>query len=268
MDIETGIFYNMAMSDYARHPAVSRTQLHRLLRYSPQHMLIDQSENEAMALGTLAHMASLQYDLFINTHIPVEDSVRRNSKAWGETQERWPTATLIKQSEMDVALAMADALRNHAVVGDLLAEGQPEVTAIWQDDETNEYCKVRADWLRPNDKLIIDIKTARDPRSRAFTRACGQYGYYLQEAMYLEGFSTISPHRYDGFLFVVVESSPPYGIQIYDFDSQTHAYAYDQFRQGLKRYHECRQANKFPGYDQGLQTITLPSYLIEDHDDD
>ena len=88
----------------------------------------------------------------------------------------------------------------------------------------------------------------------------------MQEAMYLAGMSLASETIFDGWLFVVIESNPPFSVQVYDTDPKALIYGGQQFRKALNQYHECQKIGQFPVYDNGIQTIELPDYLLEETD--
>lgn len=92
---------------------------------------------------------------------------------------------------------MADAIRSHETAATLLSNGKPEQSLYWPDPTTGITRRARLDWL-PNpsgSRLIVpDYKTAVSADENDFAKAAGDYGYYCQEAWYIDGIIELGIH--------------------------------------------------------------------------
>jgi len=109
---------------------------------------------------------------------------------------------------------MQDVLFSHSEVNDLLQkEGEREIAHAWQDDDSDVFCKGKADYR--NGKTLIDLKTTGDGSFYGFSNSCKKYGYDRQSAFYMDGFGC------DEFVFITQEKERPYNVSIF--------YAGDEF---------------------------------------
>jgi hypothetical protein len=66
----------------------------------------------------------------------------------------------VTESDMALALNMADAVRQHPYAAALLADGKAEQSFWWDDKATGQRCKCRPDWYQGT--TIVDLKTCQD----------------------------------------------------------------------------------------------------------
>jgi hypothetical protein len=63
-----------------------------------------------------------------------------------------------------------------------------------------------------------------------------------------------------GFAFVAQEKAPPYAVRVYLCSPEWVKRGYDKFRELIGIYHECSEADNWPGYDRD----GFPVELLED----
>lgn len=171
-------------------------------------------ETMPMIFGRAYHVAMLEPNDF-NNKVLVFDSATRTTKGFKEFKDNNPKApTIILQKEYDKIMYMQDVLFSHSEVRDLLqSEGEREIANAWKDEDTNVFCKGKADYR--NGKTLIDLKTTVDGSFYGFSNSCKKYGYDRQSAFYMDGFNC------DEFVFITQEKERPYNVSIF--------YAGDQF---------------------------------------
>ena len=171
-------------------------------------------ETMPMIFGRAYHVAMLEPNDF-NNKVLVFDSATRTTKGFKGCKENNPKApTIILQKEYDKIMYMQDVLFSHSEVRDLLqSEGEREIANAWKDEDTNVFCKGKADYR--NGKTLIDLKTTVDGSFYGFSNSCKKYGYDRQSAFYMDGFNC------DEFVFITQEKERPYNVSIF--------YAGDQF---------------------------------------
>ena len=179
-------------------------------------------ETLPMIFGRAYHVAMLEPNEF-NNKVLVFDSATRATKGYKEFVSNNPNSpTIILQKEYDKIMYMQDVLFSHSEVRDLLqVEGKREIANAWKDEDTEVYCKGKADYI--NGKTLIDLKTTSDGSFYGFSNSCKKYGYDRQSAFYLDGFDC------DEFLFITQEKERPYNVSIF--------YASDEFiERGRQEY--------------------------------
>jgi hypothetical protein len=137
-----------------------------------------------MRLGSLAHCAVLEPDELSKRYAIAPD---RRSNAGKAAAAELAAAGIeaVTESDMALALSMADAVRQHPYAAALLADGKAEQSFWWDDKATGQRCKCRPDWYQGT--TIVDLKTCQDASANAFARACATFGYHTQAAHYLNG---------------------------------------------------------------------------------
>jgi len=253
---------DLISDDYhADRSAVSKSWLDRIDR-SPAHLRVyldgQSTETPALILGRLVHSAVLEADSVANEYVTKPTEINRRTKAGKEEYTVWETEnqhkTIVTGDQLALALAIRDSVYANKAAKALLSDGDPEATVVWENSETGELCKARADWLREN--VIVDVKTTMDARPDAFAKAITNYRYDVQASHYGEGFDL------SRFVFIAVEKDPPYAVAVYAADDLIRSRGKESRDRNLRTYAECRAANQWPGYEEVIQTIHLPRWAI------
>ncbi len=248
-------------ADYHADPAVSASHLHAVAkspyhywsRYlDPQRVTVEPSA--AMRLGSLVHCAVLE---------PSELASRygvcgpRNTKAGKEQAADMAAAGIeaVTGSDMELALAMADAVRSHQAAAELLRNGKAEQSFWWDDAATGLRCKCRPDWYAG--ATVVDLKTTTDASPAGFARSVATFRYHVQASHYLAGL-----HGAERFVFIAVEKTAPYAVAVYELDAAAMA-AGDELRQrDMRVIADCQAISEWPGYGDTIQPLSLPLWAL------
>ncbi len=271
--MEPGI-YTMSNEDYHRgkgKDALSKGGLDKLDK-SPAHLKIHFEEESkptpAMIFGSNFHCAALEPEIFKRDYM-VEpdfgDKRKKENKAAHvifqlEVEEKG--LTIISQSDMDLINYMVDSLYESDVVSGLLSDGIAEQSFFWNHPKWGFGCKVRPDYLNDKYRIAIDLKSAADASPEAFGKATANYKYHWQGSWYLDGINELSPEKYEEFVFIVVEKTPPYAVQNYILKRDDIYLAELQIEPLLSQYAECLASDVWPGPSDRIQTLTLPAWYI------
>jgi hypothetical protein len=250
----------LSNEQYHADPAVSASHLHAVAK-SPYHYwsrYLDPKRSApeptaAMRLGSLVHCAVLE---------PGELAGRygvcgpRNTKAGKEQAADMAAAGIeaVTGSDMELALAMADAVRSHQAAAELLRNGKAEQSFWWDDAATGLRCKCRPDWY--DGATVVDLKTTTDA-GPGFARSVATFRYHVQASHYLAGL-----HGAERFVFLTVEKTAPYAVAVYELDAAALA-AGDELRQrDMRVIADCQATKEWPGYGDTCQPLSLPSWAL------
>jgi SAP domain. len=163
---------------------------------------------------------------------------------------------LLSKQDMEACLQISEKIRTNPALEVLFAEGDAEVTMIWEDAETGVLCKARADWLTPGG-ICLDPKSTTDASPTEFAWSIKKFRYYRQAAWYLDAIAATM--RIEGtFLFAAFETTPPYASAIYAPDRDMIEEGRSENRALLARYAECKKTGNWPGYGDEIMPISLP----------
>ncbi len=277
---ELGVHEDMPDTDYFKAPGINKHSLD-LIAESPARYWFEKLNprptTPAMILGRALHCLVLEPDLFPARFIQdkYEGSQAKDAKLWRAEQiaqgltplstKRDPDKGAWGASDWDEIHLMADSIRANPIASALLEGARTELTMFWQDtnargdgDPTWRLCKGRADFYNEAHGLMGDIKTAADASFSGFARAVHDYRYEVQAAWYSDG-AKLCDLRVDGFVFVVVEKTPPYLTACYTLPPDWLHQGRVKYRRDLETFHQCRQDGEWPGYEP-LRDLDMPSY--------
>ena len=166
---------------------------------------------------------------------------------------------IIDQDLLDKALAMVNQLFAHPTASKLLSNGTAEQSLFWKDEDTGYKCKARIDF-ESNMGYLVDLKTSRDASKAEFSRSIAKFGYHRQNAMYRDGYIAVTDKIPKGFIFVVVESDPPYPVGVYSLDPDGVEKGQDEYKELLAEFAQCQKNDNWPAYSDQVETIELPGW--------
>lgn len=185
----------------------------------------------------------------------VDDWQTVDAQTWRDGQRAAGRVPLLDREHRDV-LRMVTAVRA-SPAGPLFAEGRPEVSILWDDEETGVPLRCRIDWLRHNS--IVDLKTCESASPAAIRRAAYDYGYWLQHATNTEGAAVCGLGDLP-MVFVFVETKRPHIVTVVRPEDDAIEYGRRRWREAIDLYDACLQAGQWPGYAADVIGINLPAY--------
>lgn len=143
-------------------------------------------------------------------------------KTWKEYEAENKDFLLLKDAEFSSVKRCVDSIYDHPLASKLLAcDGRPE-EMYSHFDETFELelkCKPDKPCFTPAGLLIVDIKTTEDASDAGFSRSVDNYRYYHQAYYYTRILAACGYDVID-FMFIAVEKSPPYVVNVFALDSE------------------------------------------------
>lgn len=175
-----------------------------------------------------------------------------------------------ERAEID---AMVAAVRAHPVAGSLFepGSGKPEASLFWTDERTAVNRRARLDWLPDpgSGRLIVpDLKTTRSAKREDFAKSAMNFGYHQQGPYYLDGVTALDLGDDPVFVYVAVEKTPPYLVNVIQLDVIASRIGAALNRDAIDLYAQCQASGIWPGYGNGeVELASLPTYYERKFED-
>lgn len=269
IEARSGIVEGMPAEEYHAGPELSSTMLNAMAE-SPAHCWANhinpqrppREATAAMIAGTLAHTVVLEPN-----QLPLRYAVKPLGHDGRSTAGKlWcaENASRIQLSieQMRTAEAQCTAVLAVPEIAKAMASGTAELSVFWTDDATGLPCRARPDWVHmlPDGRaIVLDLKTTSDASPQGFARKVAQFGYHRQQAHYVAGLAA-NGIEVAAFLFAAVTGAYPFIAVPYMLDDDAIMRGADERRRLMERFAECRATNKWPGYGEGVQVLSLPPW--------
>ncbi len=138
---------------------------------------------------------------------------------------------------------------------------ESELSVRWEMDN-GVKCQSRFDWIQPHPGKIIDLKTANDANPQKLDKKILDFGYDVQEAMYLQAANKTWPDMAGRFTweFIFVEPEPPYMVSVVETDSSMSWLGEHKLQRAADKWKSCLESGIFPGY--GRQVVSAPGWAV------
>ena len=253
----------MTNEEYHAHPALGSSNLKQLLKNPYAFAMgIKQEESKALDIGSAVHKLVLEPHEFNDEFAIMPDFNLRttdgkNAKAMFEMDN--VGKTVISQSDYEIVTQCANRLKE--IAKPFLTGGVPEKAFFGEIDGVAVKCK--PDYFIESIGLIVDLKVVKDASKNGFSKACGEYEYYIQEALYCEVLRQ-NGYNINKFSFLPVEKKEPFMMGVYELDHVAKDFGQKEVRRALEVYSRISDY-KIPVYKDItdgtiVQTITLPNW--------
>lgn len=213
----------------------------------------------AKVLGAGAQVLELPFD---NYRTKAAQEARDDARSAGQVP--------MLSKEMRPINEMSEAVLRHPVASALFSqEGHSEVSVISTDPDTQVGVRARFDYLphpRSPRAIAVDLKTARAASPEAFAKSVVEYGYDLQQEWYRDVYRLATGEEVE-FVFVVVESTPPYLVATYQLPLLFVEMGARKVSAARALYAECSASGRWPGYSEEIQFIDPPVWAVFQHEE-
>lgn len=230
--------------------------------------------SSAMELGTAAHKLVLG----VGADLVLIDAENYKTKAaqLAEKEARAAGKVPLLPHQFAQAEAMAAAIRSHPA-GALFdpATGRPEQSLFWIDPLTGIWRRARLDWLpfaaASGCRMVIpDLKSCVSAEPGAIARAVTKFRYHVQAPFYCDAVTALGLDSDPEFLFVFIETAPPYLITIAHLVAEAMAAGRELIRIACERYRDCASSGIWPAYSanpNAIEPIRLPFWALREHEE-
>lgn len=199
------------------------------------------------------------------------DSWRTNAAKDARRDARRRGARPLLTAEILKAHALADQVLAHEVAGPLFRSSIPERTAVWDDDETGETCRVMVDAFPnldlPGRPVAGDLKTTGSVEMRKLIRTILDYGYDQQGAWVLDGLASLGVVDAE-FWLVFVTKDPPHLVRTVRLPDELLERGRRRNRRALTRWAFCRDTGTWPALPPVIDDPDVPSWVAYEQEED
>lgn len=247
--------------DYHQGEGVSKTTLWTLHAKTPFHArYVAKKPSTAFDIGKAAHIAILEPETLEARVLRGPDDRRGNKWRDANDEAEATGKILLTSGDHDQAMLIRDVSYTVPELATLRsAKTVVETSAYHVDEETGQIVKVRPD-LYSHHGIIADIKNMAAASPWAWQRDVGKFGYHVQHAMYSDVWAKGSGLPVDAFFFICFEKCTPPLVAVYELSPSAIAEGHAIYRHALARYAECKAAEHWPGYHDGIRQVGLRRY--------
>jgi exodeoxyribonuclease VIII len=268
-----GFGKEMTNAEYHAHKAISKSKLDAA-RKSGRHLYDmlygpPRDSTAAFDMGTVLHASALPGENPDDIAVRMPEGMKKTTKEGKAFVAEHKGKIILNPSDAYVVDQMMLSLREHPfsaglVNGDL--KGKAEQSFFCTDKETGLELKARPDFILDDCSLILDLKTTVDASPKGFQRSVANYRYFVQASHYLDVIEGATGTRPQAFLFVAVEKTRPFSTAVYMADQAMIDLGKHQAREDLNNIAQWIADNKFPGYSERVEEISLPKWMLPKED--
>ena len=131
-------------------------------------------------------------------------------------------------------------------IGDLFADGRPEVVLVWQEDN-GVWCRAMIDWLTRDNVRALDYKSTTSAEPDAFGRHMRSMGYAIQSAFYRRGLRRLAECEPE-FYFLAQEVAAPHACSLHALSNASTEIADAKVERAIQVWGDCLASGEWPGY--------------------
>ncbi len=271
---QPGIYHDINIDIYHADDGISSTGISLILdcpkRYWWEYIALREKEKKGKAfdIGQAIHTAVLEPEKFQERFYLCEETYDLRTKAGKETYQRIEHEAngriVLRGTDCEMIMQMEAAVRNHSLWEKVkISEGNIEHSVYWDAGIYNTRLRARPDFY--NDTIIIDLKTTDS--IAGFAKSVYNYGYHRQAAMQIDGLEACDGKKRH-FAFFVVEKKAPYLTACFTLDEQAIEQGRKEYLDGAATYSECLRFDKWAGYEEKFQLLSLPKWAIHKEEND
>ncbi len=273
IDVEPGIYYDVPFEDYLNWNCFSKSMISSLL-ISPKHYK-DYEKNglksSGFAFGNALEDYLLEKDKFWETYVFLPETYENKkgeikpfslkSPACREIKEAYEMRgfTTIEPSLVSILEDIEIEVKKSHINN--LIQGTPQVSVVWRNENTGVLCKARYDIL--NEENITDLKSTKSAEINSFRKDMYNLKYHCQAGMYQESWAFHNNGEMLPFIFACIENTSPYAIASYAIREDSMTLGLREAERAMRIYQECVESDVWPGFEDQVQDIDIPEYVLK-----
>lgn len=218
-----------------------------------------EEESDALSLGTMIHAAILTPDQWKDSYNVKPAGMNFSTKEGKNWKEEHAGKQIITAEQYETLNRCVESVHKHDIASALLT-GYREQSCLVEDANGNKR-KSRFDCISFSGGFLPDLKCVKDASEEAFSRAIDKWGWDVRGAFYLDN-AEIAEIRKDGYVFIAVETAPPYVCACWLMNAMVAEWGRRQYQAALQVHRNCLETGRWPGYHKGVAEIGLPEYKM------
>lgn len=258
-----GIFYNLPDQIYHSIPAVSSHMvIEGMKSMKKAYSYFNQTfePTPAFELGRLTHLAILEPDRYLSLVVETDIPDKRH-KAYKDAVIENPDKTVLIKPTTDLIRVMRKTIYENALAPKTLIGGKTEVTIFVMHPTLKIPLKGRLDYISKNEDYVLDYKTAAQITWPFFENDSARYGYHVQASYYLMLLELMNK-RIEHYFILAQEKDEPFDTVLYKYGFETLEKGREIIDVLLPKIAFCFEQNKWPGYTDEPQVLSLPSWAF------
>lgn len=253
------IHYGMPFTEYKHLQGLNNSTLKTILDRSPMHAKWAQEHereaSDSQLLGSAFHSLILEPGNFSEQYY--HQSIPKNLKAGKELAEANEGRIGLTNGIWQKIMAMKESLIKHPKYDEIFGSSTKEVTIqnTLNVGSVSLPVKCRYDFLDTHTGIRGDLKTTTNASPRGALYSVRDYRYHMQASWYGRLLFMEEIVRYGPFIFVFVETEPPFGVGIYTLSEKLMQEGHELCQAGLELYAYCQQFDEWPGYNENIEEL-------------
>ena len=216
-------------------------------------------------LGTACHSLLLERSDKKIVYLDFDDYRKNDAKAKRDEARAKGLTPILRKYEKSMSDMVSQAIvkiKNSEISG-IFDNGKPEQTIVWQEGEA--WCRARLDWLRSDNKVILDYKTTESAEPEACIRKIAAMGYDMQASFYKRGLVACGGSEDAVFVFLFQEITPPYACCLVGLSNTFIEIADHKVDKAIEIWQECMKTGKWDSYSDSVHYAEPPAWLLSQY---
>lgn len=245
--------------EYFAHPAISASKINCFItsRAMYHDEYIAKAHNyrpvlDSMKFGSLLHAMAFNQPLDgFYVHEKVDRRTREGKALWPDIEFQAAGRVMIPEPMYSKVYDCMISLQAHPFMKSLM-DRPHKVEYPLLFESLGMPCKAKLDYWAPDSGLIVDLKTCYDIDK--FAQHFVSFGYHRSASFYLSA----EPNACT-FLFLVVESQPPWRVKVFCPDFNSLCIAEQEICYALSEMKRCEETGDWTDPDYEIEFLGLPS---------
>lgn len=251
---------DLPASEYHKRPGINSSSLKKGLlsmKHMQHAMTTERKQTPSMRIGTLAHAAVLQPDLF-NDSVVIWEGKKRAGAKYDAFAAIHGADWIVTESEQIQIQALSKAIHSDREAHRLIEAAETEVSLFWEDPMYGK-AKARPDGLIEPD-VMLSLKTTGQIKPARFGSTFIQQGYHIQIGWYAIG-ALLNKIKLKGVMLICAEQDPPYDVVLYKIEQEQIRDWMNQAQNLAKAYHVAEVTGVFQGCESAIIELKLPEWF-------
>tara|TARA_R110002126_G_scaffold5579_3_gene29484 strand:- start:2162 stop:2950 length:789 start_codon:yes stop_codon:yes gene_type:complete len=222
---------------------------------------IPSKASKELDIGTATHSLVLEGEDALYQEFDVMPKIDKRTKEGKATLAAFMSTSegkkILSDEEHLLVKEMNRSVQVHPTSKSLFTNGVAEESIFWTDEATGELCKIRPDWLKADENVIVDLKTTADINQ--IGKSILNFGYRRQAAFYKMGFEAHFGRELERFIFVFVSKTKVLGrypVRVVELKDEDMLKGEMEAKTALMRYHSAVMEDNWID----VESIELPKW--------